>query len=173
MKIKDGKVQFEEVKCWDCKGVGKRNYYMFCPRESKRTDAKAKMDCCHCGVKKGEKHKMIPYSDDCKTCHGTGRLQEDRYSYDHEDKIKELPFRVIRHDVPQTLNETHLGLGCVYCCTDYGRHKELTDKQLIEQVRNNISHTQYCNFVDEENNLADAIAIVTSRGGFSVTAMYL
>ena len=128
----------------------------------------------------------------CKKCYGSGR------EYDHVNKItcpdcngvnshacepatrydsmpesvwQSLEFRVFRSQRPQTWVEAYLAIGCVYSVTDYGRHQQMTDEQLIETVRTSTGH-QACKVTNLDGTVAKYIGIFTSDNGYTPIAVF-
>jgi len=64
-----------------------------------------------------------------------------------------------------TFNESYLGFGTVYSVVDYGRHKDLSDEEIIAEVKAS-PNKQACNYVLRDL-LCDEIVIVSSNQGFS------
>lgn len=87
---------------------------------------------CH-GLKTAYDHSTrVP----CRACHGTytDAADEDRCDYLPAAIVATLPISVYRANRLNSWNESNLGLGCVYSCTDYGRANESTDADVIAKV---------------------------------------
>lgn len=82
-------------------------------------------------------------------------------------------FCVYRSQRAQTLNERLYGFGCCWTTTDYGMYQKLTDAELIEKVRTNVSRPQACHVVDETDRLPNHIGIICNREGYVVKAVHL
>ena len=171
MKLADGKVIPETKDCVYCNGAGKREEWISCPNHGRAMRGKA---CQFC--KSTTKHNHQPINTgkiiSCKTCNGTGRVEENLCDY--ADAIYQtMEFRVYRQNREGSWNELHFGAGCVYSCCDYGaawNHPE-NDKALIDKVRDSTGH-QACKFCREDGSLAGHIGIFITRDGYSVRAVY-
>lgn len=64
-----------------------------------------------------------------------------------------------------------MGFGSVYSVTDYGRHQQMTDAELIELVRKSSGH-QACKVINDDNTVAKYISILTSKDGYSVMPVF-
>lgn len=116
----------------------------------------------------------------CPNCKGTA-IQPENWTDTTTGNVLvallTLPITVRRSERGQTWNEAYLGLGSLYSVTDYGRHTEQTDAELIQSVRDDLGrHTQLCNVAEkaEDGTLTFAAGIVIdcSRNGYSVRAHF-
>jgi len=124
--------------------------------------------CPHCGSTTKHNHKYLDKGEiqDCCMCRGKGKKQEDSCSSMPQKLFESLDFMVVRTNLQQTFNEAYLGIGCVFSCTDYGRHKNMTDEELINSVKSN-TFNQATKVVDDNDNVMP-ILIITSDNGYSV-----
>ena len=178
-----GKIILEKVKCWDCKGTKKVEKFISCPLNNKPVKGKGypKGKCPHCGTKSKDRHGTIgTHIIKCSTCNGNGTIKENICSQSKKgDQIyRDLPFIVYGESTrKQTYNEYLLGFNCVYSTTDYGDHKSLTDKELIDKVKEH----DWVQFIkiskervkgDKEYYICDHIGIFTNQSGYSVRPVY-
>jgi len=155
--------RFGYKKCTKCKGTGMRG--------SGR--------CRECNARDGyfsatnpRKAGYVPdYSvveeiQPCDACHGKLVVLENRTDNLSLDIIRAIPMRVERMPNREiTFNESYLGFGTVYSVVDYGRHKDLSDEEIIAEVKAS-PNKQACNYVLRDL-LCDEIVIVSSNQGFS------
>lgn len=110
----------------------------------------------------------------CTRCNGNYRDFEPETLYDYYDLLDfPIPWRVDRHpNRRRSWVEDHLGLG-LGSCTDYGRHKNLQDDELIARNRESHKKLQASKIVRKDDmKLADEIVIVTGENGYSCIARW-
>lgn len=110
----------------------------------------------------------------CRVCNGAFKDAEPENLCDRlsDEDFRAIPVRVYRSDRTQSWNEAHLGHGCVYSVTDYGAHKQMTDDELVADVRSQ-SYVQATKVVDRDTmRVCDHIGVFTSDNGFSVRAVF-
>jgi len=165
---------FALIDCAKCKGTGKRGNgkcractsYSFDPRPA---------------------GKVWDYSNvaslkPCPACKGDWQRATLESFCDKApaEVIDALPIRVYRQDRSNSWNEEHLGLGCLWSCTDYGRTAAGNDAEAIEEVRAGLAkHTTQATKIVKRfgrdatvAQVADALAIVITRNGYSVRAVF-
>lgn len=173
MYVENGKLVLGRKDCWHCEQgtVSTKEACKKCqgsgrgPRGGRRT-------CKPCygqgHVYNSEVRSVCPY------CHGQ---YQNASQEDYTDALPNaiwdsLPFRVYRHNRSLTVNESLLGLGCVFSCQDYGRtFKDDDNEKLIAEVCAH-KHHQACKVVQDDGTLADHIGIFVSTGGYSVRPVF-
>lgn len=179
MEIKNGKLILGYLNCSSCSAG----------------TVPSKIDCPKCngtgnGPRGGKKG--------CRSCHGFGS------AFDHDNRLTcevcngnyidfrdETPFNFIRlkkNDIEikvirdresriMSWAEQFIGVG-LFSCTDYGRHKNMTDDELIESAfkfeEQGYHTTQGIKLVRAKNNLSicNYLAIVTGDQGYSVIPVF-
>jgi hypothetical protein len=171
MKIENGKVVFGRKACTNCN----------------EGQVASRLQCEEC---KGTGNGKRGGRGSCKRCYGAGK----RYSWDapqtcqqcqgkyqehsEENECDSLPagafasltFKVYRSARPLTWGEEHIGIGCVFSCTDYGRANDKDDDSLIADVKARGS-VQACK-VSRAGVLCDHVAIIVHQNGYTVKAVY-
>lgn len=171
MRVEGNTVVLERKDCSNCKYSGHPG-----------TEASEKYKTCEKCKGRGRRG-----NGNCRNCHGSGTV---RY-FDHDDRItchvckgeykdfnpenwtddvdvSFLPVEVLRTERVQDWVESHIGAG-VYTIIDYGRHKQLSDEEIIAPVRKELKSVQACKVVNnkEEMRLCNKIVIITASGGYS------
>ena len=142
--------------------------------------------CSNCnGTKKEPKDRRKK----CRTCSGTGKTRSpetcpscngnwqlsqdaDLYNYIPDEVIANIPKKVVRKERGMSWAESYIGLG-LSSCTDYGRHKVLSDEELISTAFDSLIGHQAIKVVrKEDNRLCDYIAIVTADQGYSLIPIW-
>lgn len=144
----------DRVPCSTCKGT----------RRGKRGGRNGCKDCYD-----GREYSKTSFHP-CSNCDGTGLVPETIYDRIPDEMWVNLSFKVYRRPARmQTWGERYLGLGC-YSVEDYGRHHNMTDEELIEEVRDPRHAPQACKLVKGKDDLtfASEVAIVTAKGGYAV-----
>lgn len=92
----------------------------------------------------------------------TGHLTDEE-----EEMVKEeLNWVVIdARDRDMSWGESYLGTG-LGTTTDYGRHHDMTEEELIEKNKDSLGFTQYTNFQTPDGEVADTVAIISKRNGY-------
>lgn len=147
-------------KCEKCKGTGKRGNGR----------------CRNC-TSFGNNPGLVRFYDHddretCDQCAGNYVDLREESLFDSVDATV-LPIRVVRNDNrARSWNEEHLGFGSIYTVTDYNRHKNQTDEELIasESKGHSLNHVQAIKLVRSKDNpvLCDEIVIETGDGGYRV-----
>ena len=169
MKLIDGNLLFEKKDCEVCtKGeIPAQRVCPVCNGTGKGTRGKVR------GCKRCYGNKTVAdmtRNQPCLKCKGNYKNFETENAYDYLPKAiyENLEFRVIRTKRQMNFNESHIGEGTIFCCTDYGAAYRLNDdKELIQSVRNHTSH-QACKFLDKNNRFCDHIEIVVKEEGYVV-----
>ena len=102
----------------------------------------------------------------CERCSGNWE-GFDAENYTDNIDISHLPIEVQHHsDKVLSWSSAHIGNG-VYTIVDYGRHKNQTDEQIIEEVREELHRIQACWVVKSKDDLTlcDKIIIHTTNDG--------
>ena len=147
------------VPCPKCKGTGKRgNGY-----------------CLNYGCHGGTMRKPSDTEwETCRKCGGTALQPETWCDSAPQEAVADIPVRVERQNRGISMNESLLGLGCLWSCTDYGRAWDANDDDTLRDEiikRLTTERTQAIKIVDRETGkLADEIVVVVSRGGYSLRA---
>ena len=173
----NGKLVFGPRECTNCWGNGVENRQAPCPtcKGTGRGPRGGKNACRKC-VMQGCGYIYI-HDVPCTNCVAKGvptasASQSDRYDYVSLEIWRSLTFKVYRSNRPQTGNEAILGHGCISSVTDYGRHKKLSDTELIEVVKNDKGVVQAATICDENNVLVDHVGIFCHNQGYSLRAVY-
>lgn len=148
------------VTCPTCKGTGK----------GKRGKPRGCQGGCFGDGQKWSWENPIT----CTNCNGNyvGFEEEDRYDYVPDSIWKGLEFKVYRHARALTGNESLLGIGCVFSCTDYGdAWKANDDAALIAHVRESSGH-QATKVTKEDGTVCSHVGIFVCPGGYSVRAVF-
>jgi len=167
MRIENGKLVLEMRKCWNCEGTGTKEELKPCPNYNIPYTATKKKPCQYCGARYKGSHNYLKTGNiiSCDTCKGKKELMETRFDSISQELWQSIKFIVIRSCREMDRMEGLLGAGA-YTCTDYGRHKALTDEQLIATVKEE-KHVQACKLVKEDMTVM-GMAIYTSDMGYSV-----
>jgi hypothetical protein len=179
MKIENGQLILERKNCRSCRNG----------------EVATKVDCPKCnGTGKGPRGGK----NGCRTCHGSrvhwdwintqtcpkceGNYEgfESETPYDHIYIEKnDLPVKVIRDYVKRQMSfaEMYIGMG-LFSCTDYGRHKNQNDEELIESAfhfdEKGTFWTQGIKLIRDNKDLriCDHLAIVVGDQGYSVLPVF-
>jgi hypothetical protein len=108
----------------------------------------------------------------CYTCKATGVMLENRFDTDTANVWATLPIRVVRTTGAPTFNMQFMGYGYIVSVTDYGRHRTLTDEQLIYAVHHEGYKPQFCNYVAEDGTVASEVIITTNKDGYTVKGVF-
>lgn len=170
MQIQNGKVILSTEPCY-C-GDGTQNGHRTCSKcNGTSKGPRGKIGGCRACYrgKVVDPTVRVP----CDRCNGTTIVPEDRFSTRIPVEVwQTLTFKVYRQDRGISWNESHLGAGCVYSCSDYGNAwDKLTDAQIIDEVKKSTGH-QVCKLTREDCTICDHIAIIVNRGGYSVRAAW-
>jgi hypothetical protein len=168
--VEGNKLVFGTEECCMCREDGTTAGYKPCPvcfGTNRTKGGKGKGECRKCfnGRVVAPEIRVT-----CGTCNGTHTLQSTSTSFLPDGIYSGLEFKVFRSERPQTWNEAYLGIGTVYGCTDYGRHQNMSDDELIADVRKHGS-VQACK-ISRDGELCKYIGIYTNRNGYSVVACY-
>jgi hypothetical protein len=172
IRVVDGRLVYglEDCRCTDGKVFGK----MACPacKGTGRTKG---------GLGKGACRKCLfgtvvdldpAHRVTCEQCNGARKIQSNSCSYVPIELYYSLPFRVYRSARPQSWNEAWLGHGTVFSVTDYGRHKSLSDEQLIAEARGKDHSIQACKIANSDGKLCGYVGIYCNDEGYSLIAVY-
>lgn len=152
--------QAGRITCPTCKGTG---------RGARGGARKCQGGCYGDGQKWSWEHPVT-----CTNCNGNyiNFEDEDRCDYMPDEIWQGLEFKVYRHNRPLTGNESLLGIGCVFSCTDYGdAWKANDDAALIADVKSHTSH-QATKVTKEDGTICSHVGIFVSPGGYSVRAVF-
>lgn len=135
----------------------------------------------------------------CKTCHGSGTVwdQENRVTCTScngdyaaaqsegycdrvprplvEEVLSLIPIEVVRTNRGNSWNESHLGHGCIYSCTDYGAMAGHTDAEIRLLTRTELVQRppQALHFFHRETGrLVSAVAVLLTHDGYSVRSVF-
>lgn len=106
----------------------------------------------------------------CARCNSTCTVPETETDYCPKEWVTNLPMSVDRNPRTQSLLEAYIGVG-LFSVTDYGRHKEMSDPELITQIRDGLGSTQLCKMIQSSNILhrfASHLIIRCNNNGYSV-----
>lgn len=175
MKIENGKLIFERVKCTMCE-TGKTERGVFCADYNKPMYGRT----CACGSKNKFSHKIVKKEIvDCSYCGGTGRELEDRFSslpeYLIEPIIEKMTFIFKSADLENIdldarfLVECYSGENSFAGAQDYIDHRksdaDLILKKVLTQARE--SQSQALNYIDSKNNLLLTVHYWGYNGGWT------
>ena len=166
MRFENGKVVFEIKSCIMCtQSPGKYHVRMMCPNDG---IAQRGVPCVTCKATT-KRHNYYSTGEvvACGTCNGATELLETRTDYISKEQWQSLDFKVFRSNRRQLVIESIFGAGC-YSCTDYGRHKDQSDDELIANVKASMP-PQACKVIDDANKVLP-IAILCNDNGYSVVA---
>lgn len=114
----------------------------------------------------------------CRGCNGTAIVPETITDSVPQDIYRGLPVRIVDTGRENSWNESHLGMGCVYSCADYGRAYEAYaadpakgTAMLIADVRSQ-TYVQACKIARDDGTLCKGIVVMLNRNGYSVRAEY-
>jgi len=174
MRLEERRIVLDPKPCDVCGGTGQAPTYKPCPtcQGTCRGPRGGRNGCRRCyGMGRViDRENREP----CRTCNATGSVSESLCDYLPPGMFAALglPVRVIRSDRQQTWNEANLGAGCVYSCTDYGRHQKETDEAIAAEVAAHCDRQQATKFTDRAGNLCEAVGVFCSSGGYSVRAIF-
>ena len=174
MHIENGKMVYGKRECSNCHGEGRKPSALVCDK-CKGTGNGPRGGKGQCRKCYGSGHT---YTNEtrvtCPTCKGINSHaceQATQFDYMPKPVWESFEFRVLRSSRPQTWNEAYLGLGSVFSATDYGRHKNQTNEEIIDHVRKTGAH-QACKVTRDDGTVANYIAILTSDNGYVVLAVF-
>lgn len=171
MRIENSKLILERRECLWCRGT-------------RLIPGKKPCATCH-GTGKGTRGK----ENGCRECHGyrtatdfinmvscttctDGTEPETLYHYAPDSIWQSFRFVVYRENRRLTWGESYIAHGLVFSCTDYGAAYRMPDDAVIDEVKTHKGH-QACKFTADDGTLADHIAIIVTRDGYSVDAVFL
>lgn len=172
MHIENGKMVYGKRECSDCMGSGLKAARITCRTcngsgNGKRGGLRQCKTCYGFGHEYDHVNRVT-----CPTCKGIDPMHaQDATEYDYMPKElwDAFEFRVVRRDQAQTWAAAYLAIGCVFSVTDYGKHKEMTDAELIDKVRTSAGvGVQACKVVDKDGTVSPYITILTSDNGYEV-----
>lgn len=178
MRIENGKIIFEVVECWDCKGTGKSTRYKACFNDGKKMKNRA---CIFCGSRNqhGHKYSTAPHYVICNICGGKGKRQEDRFDNIKPEMMDWMLLNLNFHfkgNLPQDINlDTKFILDCYSGSNsfagsqDYIDHRQDSAEIVLALVRKNAKDRllQALNYIDTDNNLITDIIYYGYRGGYT------
>lgn len=153
--------------CSGCKGTGRG------PRGGVRGCRK----CYGSGKEYDHENRRQP----CSVCRGdyVGFTTENFCDNAPAEAIAALPLAVVRQYRDQSWNESYLGLGTVWSCTDYGTAWAGTDEDLVTRVASDLAKERVqatkIAVYDRDSDvayLADSLVIVLTQTGYSVRPVY-
>ncbi len=178
MRIENGKIMFEVVECWDCKGSGKSARYAPCVNNGKKMKGRA---CIYCGSrnKYDHKHSTTPHYVTCTTCGGKGQRQEDRFDRITFEMmtwmLSNLNF-IFKGNLPQDvdldmkfISDCYSGHNSFAGAQDYIDHRRDNAETILALVKKDANKwhlLQALNYIDKENNLITDIVYYGYRGGY-------
>jgi len=168
MKQEGNKLIFEKVRCSYCEGTGERERYERCKFTGKSMYGKS---CVVCGSTTKNGHRRLMSTGEmctCSMCNGNGVKLEKASDFLPHYIWETLNFIVERTNVVQDWNQHNVGMGYISSISDYGAYKKITDKELINIVKNE-SCVQACHVIDVNNNLLPVI-ITTNDNGYTIKA---
>ena len=140
-----------------------------CPRYDMKQN---RIPCEYCGSTNKDGHKYLPQPKIiCPRCNGTRIAPESICDNIPEEWWAEFNFKVYKVENRQEFNEKCFTLKVCYMLTDYGMNKDKPDEELIAEVKKH-PWMQASKVVNRDFTLADEIAILRNRNGYSVVAMF-
>lgn len=173
MKIENGKFVFEEVTCWDCKGTKIVTRYTLCPLNNQAVNRQPNRQCPHCKAKNKYSHQTVgSYQTDCTVCSATGKIMEDLYSYISKEQWAELhksfKFNIRRVNREANFNESYLGLGYLYGCTDWGTIAKKSDEEILKFIPTDGHPIQPVGWCKKDGTVPLELDIVVRNDGYGV-----
>jgi hypothetical protein len=173
MKIENGKLILERKNCTNCQ-EGKVIKPTPCPECNGTGNGKrgGKRQCKKC-YGNGKQYSW-DNTQTCPQCNGNYISASPEITTDclPENIFQALDFQVVRIDREANFNELNLGLGCLWSVGDYGAAwAKNDDKALIAEVKSH-GHNQACKVINDDLKICDYIAIVVTRGGYSVRPIF-
>jgi hypothetical protein len=176
MKLIDGKLTFDVVTCWDCKGTREVKRYRLCSRYGKPTRGYK----CECGAKNRHSHQAVgSYMTACTTCEGKGTRTENRFDTLPSEIFHALPIALVDKNYRQNFSDSYLGIGLVGGSTDYGAMAHILKTQgenavfakVREDYDNHSSGRQACGFMHGDK-FCKALAVRVGETGYSVKPLF-
>lgn len=176
MKIENGKLIYEETVCWDCNGTLKVTRHTLCPNWGKPVNKFPNRECPDCKSNNKHSHQTVgSYIIECQTCNATGKIMENAYTHISQDQWNVLQsnfkFSVVRMNRGATFNESYLGLGALYGCTDYGRITAKTDEEILKIVPTDGHPCQPVGWM-KKGELPKELIILVRNDGYSVIGKF-
>jgi hypothetical protein len=172
MKLENGKLVLERRACLNC-NEGTIPGQRWCPT-CKGTGKGKRGGAGGCRTCRGMKTTAdFDNPTPCPVCKGNYQNAQPETTSDYlpDDIWRGLTFKVYRTNQPLTWNESHLGLGFVFSCEDYGRAWNDTDENIITSVKEHGGH-QASKIAKDDGSICDHVAIVVKRGGYAVKAVF-
>lgn len=173
IKVIDGKLVYGLEDCVMCDENGKVFGRMTCPKCKGTHRTKGgfgKGECRNCLDGKindfDPAHKIF-----CSVCNGSHKVQANSCSYVPDEVVEAIPMRVFRSDRAQTLAEYLFGVG-LFSCTDYGRHAQMSDEDLVADVRRSATCVQGTKIAKDDGTLCDYIGIFCNHSGYTVQGVW-
>lgn len=110
----------------------------------------------------------------CPQCNGAyaDASPETMSDYLPPGMFASLEFRTQRHERRATVNESLVGFGFIFCCTDYGAAwKAADDAALVANVKSHGS-TQASSVAKDDGSLCRYVLITVMPGGYTVRAVF-
>lgn len=178
MKIENGKLVFEVVKCTMCESTGKARRGIHCANYNKKQRGKP---CEICGSKNKWDHKIVDHEIvDCMFCNGKGEKMEDRFSHIAKDLVEPI-IGMINFSFRSPDNR-NISLDQRFISACYSKRNSFAGSQdyldhtlsspvlildkVLKQVRRGYTH-QALNYIDAENNILTEIHYWGYNGGFT------
>lgn len=182
---------YDPTSCYVCDGLAyvKKNgcaYKSVAMRDRMIKSGSAKK-CYHCDD--NAMSWKIPSVQNCQNCSGTGftivydseslRIPDviDIYDYIHESFrdgwVNDVEIIVDRAGGSLTWGEAYLGLGCIWSSSDYGKHWEMADEEVIASVRASMAESsfQLISLCDKQTRmLSRTVIIKLTHNGYSLIA---
>lgn len=177
MRIENGKIVFEVVECWDCKGTGRSARYAPCVNNWKKMYGKT----CVCGSRNqhDHKHDTTPHYVTCTICNGVGTRLENRFDSITQEMMDWMLVNLNFHfkgNLQQDINpdikfliDCYSGINSFSGSQDYIDHRQDTAEVVLELVKKGAKTRllQALNYIDADNNLITDIVYYGYRGGYS------
>jgi hypothetical protein len=183
MKIVNGKLEFDTVVCWDCRGKKEVTRYNLCPHNYKQVrQFGGKCPCC--GAKNKHSHKTVGQRQEpCHICEAKGERVQNAYEMmtvtEWASLLPHFNFTVIRGSRSANFNESYLGIGILYGITDYTDWTTKSNEEALAAATSALtgettaSHpSQPIQFINKETfEVYTDLSIILLRDGWHVMAV--
>lgn len=169
-------------KCGKCNGTGRRGSGKCreCNGDYQRSRRQYDANAAPAGFVTD--YDTVARLEQCPKCHGAWEAAEWENFTDYAPQLASasLPLRIVRQDRGASWNESYLGIGCLWSVVDYGAAWAMSDEDLESKVAADLYNrrVQACKIVapysreDKEAALCDYVAVVVTRGGYSLRAVF-
>ena len=180
MYIKDNKIIFEIVTCWNCEGRKEVKNYIPCENMYQRTNRKP---CQICGGIGKYNHKSIGEKMvSCFVCEGEGKRQEAAFDTITKECLSYIINNANYIHIGNNPNDINLdkkfiadcyGIGGNHFCgyQDYIDHRQDNAETLLKLIKDGVHPMQVLNYIDKDGILKLNISYFGYRGGIEANCM--